>query len=228
MKALIFDMDGVLVDVSKSYRLAIQKTAEFFLKKSIDPEEIQELKNSGGYNNDWDLTEALIKKNGKEVDKTDVIDKFQQYYLGKKFKGFIKNEKWLLDIGVLTRLKSKYKLAILTGRPKDEAEYALKRFKVRDFFEIVITMDDLPDNKQKPDPYGVQLVMKRLKLKKATYFGDVVDDVIMAVKAKVKVIGVVPDYIDGNTKKLLLDKGANAILDDINQLEGILDEKIKD
>ncbi|MFC1705163.1 hypothetical protein ACFLZ6_02450, partial [Nanoarchaeota archaeon] len=108
MKALVLDMDGVLVDVSTSYRLAIQKTAEFFLKKSIDPEDIQELKNKGGYNNDWDLTEALIKKGGKEISRSDIINKFQKYYVGDKFKGFIKNEKWLLDVGVLTRLKSKY------------------------------------------------------------------------------------------------------------------------
>jgi HAD superfamily hydrolase (TIGR01548 family) len=226
MKALIFDMDGVLVNVKDSYRLAIKKTAEFFLKKQIEPEEIQKLKNSGGYNNDWDLTEALIKNNKVKVEKDKIIDKFQKYYLGKNFKGFIKSEKWLLDKGVLTRLKSKYKLAILTGRPKKEAMYALKRFKVKDFFEIVITMDDLPDDKQKPDPFGVQLVMKKLKVKDAIYFGDVVDDIIMASRAKIKVIGVVPDYIDGNTRKILLSKGAVKILDDINQLEGVLDAKI--
>ena len=32
---LLFDMDGVLVDVSQSYRLVIKKTAEFFTSKEI-------------------------------------------------------------------------------------------------------------------------------------------------------------------------------------------------
>jgi HAD superfamily hydrolase (TIGR01548 family) len=226
MKGLIFDMDGVLVNVKDSYRLAIQKTAEFFLKKQIEPEEIQKLKNSGGFNNDWDLTEALIRNNKGKAEKQKIIDKFQQYYLGKNFKGFIKNEKWLLAQGILARLKSKYKLAILTGRPKKEANYALRRFNVKDFFEVVITMDDLPADKQKPNPYGVQLVMSKLNVKDAIYFGDVVDDIIMASRAKIKVVGVVPDYIDGGTKKLLLQKGAVKVIDDINQLEGVLDEKI--
>ena len=31
--SIIFDCDGVLIDVSKSYDLAIQKTTEYFLKK---------------------------------------------------------------------------------------------------------------------------------------------------------------------------------------------------
>ena len=227
MKALIFDMDGVLVDVSKSYRLAIQKTAGFFLKKKIDPAEIQQLKNAGGYNNDWDLTEALVKNKGAKVEKGELIEKFQEYYLGENFRGLIKNEKWLLNIDVLARLKSKYKLAILTGRPKSEAEYALKRFKVKKFFDVVITMDDIPKNKQKPNPYGLRLVTKKLRVKDAVYLGDAVDDVIMAAKARIKVIGIVPEYMDSNTKELLLDKGAVAVLDDINQLEGVLDEKIK-
>ena len=36
--ALIFDMDGVLVDESQSYRNCIVKTAEYFLgKRSLEP-----------------------------------------------------------------------------------------------------------------------------------------------------------------------------------------------
>jgi len=44
LEALLFDMDGVLVDVSASYRLAIKKTVERFLGKDISLEEIQEYK----------------------------------------------------------------------------------------------------------------------------------------------------------------------------------------
>src|SRR3989338_2424146 len=54
---LIFDIDGVLVDVSKSYRAAIKQTVEHFTGKEITLEEIQALKNKGGYNNDWDAAE---------------------------------------------------------------------------------------------------------------------------------------------------------------------------
>jgi len=35
-KALLFDMDGVLVDVSQSYRLAIKKTAEYFAGQEVE------------------------------------------------------------------------------------------------------------------------------------------------------------------------------------------------
>jgi histidinol-phosphate aminotransferase len=61
-KILLFDMDGVLVDVSKSYRLSIKKTAEYFTKQKISFEEIQELKEMKNYNNDWNLTEKIISQ----------------------------------------------------------------------------------------------------------------------------------------------------------------------
>ena len=92
-EAILFDMDGVLVDVSQSYRLAIQYTAEHFLGQPIVQDEITAFKKQGGYNNDWDLTEAIIQKHGMAVDRDDIIDRFQQFYLGENFKGFIQNEK---------------------------------------------------------------------------------------------------------------------------------------
>ena len=67
---LIFDMDGVLVDVSRSYRQAIQQTVQIYfetclgLKKGrrslITKEDISLFKSIGGFNNDWELTSALI------------------------------------------------------------------------------------------------------------------------------------------------------------------------
>ena len=42
---LVFDMDGVLVDVSESYRETIQQTVHNFTGKSVTREEIQEWKN---------------------------------------------------------------------------------------------------------------------------------------------------------------------------------------
>jgi len=67
---LIFDMDGVLVDVSRSYRKAIQKTVRIYFETClgrekghgnlVTQEEISLFKSIGGFNNDWDLTSALI------------------------------------------------------------------------------------------------------------------------------------------------------------------------
>ena len=38
---IIFDIDGVLVDVSRSYRLAIKQTVEHFTNNKLPIEEVQ-------------------------------------------------------------------------------------------------------------------------------------------------------------------------------------------
>jgi HAD superfamily hydrolase (TIGR01548 family) len=61
--ALLWDMDGVLINVSHSYREAIRRTAQMFSgKKEVTKEEIEQIKRVPGFNNDWDATYALVQK----------------------------------------------------------------------------------------------------------------------------------------------------------------------
>jgi len=67
---LIFDMDGVLIDVSKSYRRAIQQTIKIYLETClgferkrgdwVTNEEISLFKSAGGFNSDWDVTSGFL------------------------------------------------------------------------------------------------------------------------------------------------------------------------
>jgi phosphoglycolate phosphatase-like HAD superfamily hydrolase len=69
-KLIVFDMDGVLIDVSGSYRETARKTARLFFDgargfgKLPDPlfplTDLAELKQTGGLNNDWDLTALTL------------------------------------------------------------------------------------------------------------------------------------------------------------------------
>ena len=57
--AVVLDIDGVLVDVENSYRRAIIETIDHIYGETIDNTEIQQFKNAGGFNNDWELTDAV-------------------------------------------------------------------------------------------------------------------------------------------------------------------------
>jgi len=56
--AVVLDVDGVLVDVADSYRRAIVETLDAVHGETIDRTDVQLFKNAGGFNNDWELTDA--------------------------------------------------------------------------------------------------------------------------------------------------------------------------
>ncbi|MWV40332.1 TIGR01548 family HAD-type hydrolase [Natrialba sp. INN-245] len=56
--AVVLDIDGVLVDVADSYRRAILESIECVHDRTIRREDIQQFKDAGGFNNDWELTYA--------------------------------------------------------------------------------------------------------------------------------------------------------------------------
>jgi HAD superfamily hydrolase (TIGR01548 family) len=56
--AVVLDIDGVLVDVADSYRRAIVESIERLYGETIDRAAIQQFKDAGGFNNDWELTAA--------------------------------------------------------------------------------------------------------------------------------------------------------------------------
>jgi HAD superfamily hydrolase (TIGR01548 family) len=56
--AVVLDVDGVLVDVADSYRRAIVESVEVVYGRTIRKADIQQFKDAGGFNNDWELTHA--------------------------------------------------------------------------------------------------------------------------------------------------------------------------
>ncbi len=222
VKLIIFDVDGVLIDVSQSYRLAIKKTAEFFLGKILQMSEVDEIK-SMGVNNDYDASELLIQKYGKSFKKSSIIKKFQEYYLGKNFNGLIRNEKLLINEKTLRKLSKKYKLAIFTGRPREEAFFVLERFRISKYFDIVISMEDV--NRKKPSAEGLYKILKRLRVSpsSAVYVGDSIADVRAANNAGIDFIGVIPPNANGViVRNIFKRNGVNRIVKNINGIATML------
>jgi len=57
--AVVLDVDGVLVDVADSYRRAIVESVDHVYGETVSKADIQQFKDAGGFNNDWDVTYAV-------------------------------------------------------------------------------------------------------------------------------------------------------------------------
>src|SRR5438128_880236 len=105
-------MDGVLAEVTESYREAIVQTVEHFTGQRVSLEKIQAYKNAGGWNNDWALSQKIAADLGVPLEYKDVVDHFNLIFIGKNGDGLIQRESWFPEEGLLARLGEKHGLAI--------------------------------------------------------------------------------------------------------------------
>src|SRR5204863_9919983 len=78
---IVFDMDGVLAEVTESYREAIVQTVEHFTGKRIQRDLIQDYKNQGGWNNDWALSQKIASDLGVEIPYQTIVDYFNEIFI---------------------------------------------------------------------------------------------------------------------------------------------------
>ena len=228
--ALLFDMDGVLVDVSRSYRRAIEETVGHFTGRQVVPGTVQRYKNKGGFNNDWRLTHAIITDTSMEVPFARVKEEFQQRYRGADWDGFIAEEPALASDRVLERLADAVPLmGIVTGRPKAEARWTLKRFGWKEHFPLLVPHEK-HEGRGKPNPFPIQHALSILgaagrptEPDEAVYVGDTVDDMEAARAAGVWAVGMTPPYVDHDDHASLLnERGAHVVIDDLDELPELL------
>lgn len=211
---IVFDMDGVLIDTSKSYRMAVKETFKYYSGKDVDFEEISAAKKMGGLNNDWDLTEFLLKKYGFDINYNDIVNTFQSYY-GQ----FAVNEDPLIGHDFFQNLAKNFNLAIFTGRVKEEAFFTLDKHGFTDYFYPVITMHEVGLDRQKPDCLGLEIIKEKIITDKIYYLGDTVDDMVCAITANITGIGVLPPQDKSEElKSLLKSKNAMVVLENTNNL----------
>jgi HAD superfamily phosphatase len=223
---IVFDMDGVLAEVTESYREAIVQTVEHFTGQRIERNLIQDYKNQGGWNNDWALSQKIAADLGVEVPYDAVVDYFNEIFIGsdggKAGDGLIRREQWFPKPGLLERLRERFGLAIFTGRLQYEAEITLKRFAPDCAFDPLLCAEHVM--KSKPAPDGLLAIQRMKPRQKMWYVGDTVDDARSARAAGVPFIGVVSQGHSRRDEILCLfeQERALAVIENVNEIEGVL------
>ena len=187
-----------------------------------------------------------------DLEKENLVKRiFQELYLGKKFtpyyhlrpifftgKGLYEQERLLISKKILSSLRKKVRMGIASGRPRYEAELALKRFHLDPYFDSVVTLDECTEEENrifrstgkkiicsKPHPYPVQKAIQKMGLfnPRCGYVGDVVDDITAARAAKRDLSILAVGFTRGHAKRKvmkdsLIKAGADLVIESPEEL----------
>lgn len=219
---VVFDVDGVLAEVTESYREAIVQTVEHFTGQRIARDLIQRYKNAGGWNNDWALSQKIARDLGVEVEYRAIVNHFNQIFLGSNGDGLIRRESWIPQPGFLDRLSLRSDLAIFTGRLRYELDFTLARFAPGCRFDPIVCAEHVANPKPAPD--GLHSIQRMKPGRKLWYVGDTVDDARSASAAGVPFIGIIAPGHSSREEltRLFQQESAIAIFENVNQIEDAL------
>jgi HAD superfamily phosphatase len=215
-KIIVFDMDGVLVDPTKSYRQTVVETVAS-LGGAITLDAIEDYKNQGGWNNDWALTMQILADQKIHVAYDDVRVAFNKLFHGPN--GFVMQEEWLVSNGLFDRLGSRHRLGIFTGRLRADAAHTLQRFAPNTLFAPQICAEDVVNGKPAPD--GLLKIRNDFPGTELVFLGDTVDDARSARLAGVPFYGIASANHLRRQELIGLfeQEQAVAVLETVNEIE---------
>lgn len=152
-KLIIFDFDGVIVQ-SEELRLKIFKKIIDKNRVLISKEILFKLAGKAGKN----FVDEYLNGVNQEV-KYRILKDYQREYLD-KIDEFIKPVK--LTLNFIKNYDGNLKMAIATMNSKEMVECILCRFGIKNFFETLVTREDVL--KHKPDPEIYVKTAKKVKV----------------------------------------------------------------
>ncbi len=212
---LCLDVDGCLVDVRESFDAVVDAMVRAYTGEVIDRSEILELRAAGGFNDDILLSRELILRRGRDIPLEELVPVFRGFYFGDQDRpGLNLRERALIRPELLKRLQRDYKIALVTGRNRQELKPVFPLLALPED-TICITLDDV--QRGKPDPEGVLLAAEKTGTMRIWMLGDNMDDILAAQNA-----GAIPIGVTRENRAALEDAGAAIVLDEINEMEDLL------
>ncbi|MEM1575441.1 MAG: HAD family phosphatase [Nitrososphaerota archaeon] len=180
LKAIIFDLDGTLINLAFDYKKAKAEVISFLINSKVDEKVLDE--NKSIYLNIEAAIDYIKKEFGEEYAKIikekafDIVDKYEKEEIEKAS---------LCDnaLNLINYIKSKgVKIAICTNNSRYTTFSILNKVNIANLIDVIVTRDDVEKLKPYPDP--LLLACKKLNINpsEALYIGDSIVD-LSAAKA---------------------------------------------
>ncbi|BFI73306.1 glyceraldehyde 3-phosphate phosphatase [Nanoarchaeota archaeon] len=206
LKGVIMDLDGTLIDSLKIYDEAHKRIFEKYNIK-ID----STLDHFGS--SPKEIILSVINKNNLNLDPENLQREVEDLIINEYL------DKIKFNIGAKQLLnyfkEKKYKIGIVTSNSKRISIEILKHLNILNLFDIIITGDDVKEQKPDPECYIKAIKMLYLLPSEILAIEDSIYGIISAKRAGINVIGVASGV---NKKKELLSAGATMVFKNLKEL----------
>ena len=191
VEALIFDLDGTLVDTAPDLMGATNHALSLIGRPPITMDQVRHMVGHGARS----LIERGISATGESVDRA-TIDKMHTALLD-YYSDHIADDSVIFDglLDVLHKARdAKLKLGVCTNKVEHLSHKLLAELKMADFFGAVVGGDTLPIMKPDPAPYREVAQRLGVDVDRTIMFGDSETDIRTAQNAGVPVVAVTFGY----------------------------------
>jgi len=212
VRAVIFDVDGTLVDSLTAYRVAAERAAAGYGVTIADAVVREALNTTRAF---WDLALPPDFPNRTQAMETLRLETVRLWPGALREHGRLRSD----AAEVIAALRGRgAKLGIVTGSRRGSLDL-LDRAGLLERFDVVVTREDVA--RRKPDPEGLLTCASRLEIAPpdAVYVGDTPLDVEAAHAAGMAAIGVLGGAGDA---ELLTTAGADRVVSSLAQLPHVL------
>ena len=213
VKLVIFDLDGTLINSNGDLKFCMNKMLEDYGLPKITTEETYQFVGYGARR----FVELALKGN---------LDNFEERFLtfNKYLATYSGDNAYIyegLDELLLTLKEKGVKLAIVSNKQQDATDFVVSKILGKYNFDVVCGIGG--NFKTKPDTTAVEYVLKTLGVKKeeTLYVGDSEIDMLTAINAGLKSVGVLWGF---RTKEQLIEKGGKVFAETAKELYDLIEK----
>ncbi len=222
-KAIIFDLDGVIYDITEAIDKAVEDSVEKYNLRVNKDDVLQEIALLIEEIQNYPIPRIILNSYNllKEIKALEGLKYFKKMriaiFIFNQFNKY--REEANIFEGVdetISKLSKKVKLAILTNNKSSYAEDVLEKFNLSNYFETIIGFNDVTE--VKPSPEGIQIILKKWNLtpSEVIFIGDMTTDILAGKAANVKMICVASGLAQ---KETLLENNPDILVDHVKELK---------